>query len=53
MMSSIWYYLKAEDMKTWAKNIKNKKLYYQLQNQCLKRIPMLKTAYERLKKQYQ
>ena len=40
-------------MKTWAKNIKNKKLYYQLQNQCLKRIPMLKESYERLKKQHQ
>jgi hypothetical protein len=49
---SIWYYLKAEDIKGWVKNIKNKKLYYQLQSQCLHRIPMLKTSYERLKKQY-
>ncbi len=49
----MWYYLKSEDMKTWAKNIKDKKLFYSLQNQCLKRIPMLKESYERLKKQYQ
>ena len=49
----MWHYLKSEDMKTWAKNIKDKKLFYQLQNQCLKRIPMLKQSYERLKKQHQ
>ena len=49
---SIWYYLKAEDMKTWAKNIKDKKLFYQLQSQCLHRRPILKDAYEKLKKQY-
>jgi hypothetical protein len=52
-MNSIWYYLTSEDMKTWAKNITDKKLFYQLQNQCLKRIPMLKQSYERIKKQYQ
>jgi hypothetical protein len=49
----MWYYLTSEDMKSWAKNITNKKLFYQLQSQCLKRIPMLKESYERLKKQYQ
>ena len=49
----MWYYLKAEDMKSWAKNITNKKLFYQLQNQCLKRIPMLKDSDLKLKKRYE
>lgn len=48
----MWYYLKEEDMKTWVKNIQDKKLYYQLQSQCLHRIPMLKVSYEKLKKNY-
>ena len=48
----MWYYLKSEDMNSWAKNITDKKLYYQLQSQCLHRRPMLKDAYLRLKKQY-
>jgi len=48
----MWYYLKSEDMKTWAKNIKDKKLFYQLQSQCLHRIPMLKQSYLKLKKKY-
>ena len=48
----MWYYLTAEDMTSWALNIKDKKLYYQLQSQALQRRPMLKTAYEQLKKKY-
>ena len=48
----MWYYLTSEDMKSWAKNITNEKLSHQLQNQCLKRIPMLKVSYDKLKKQY-
>ena len=51
-MSSIWYYLTSEDMKSWAKNIEDEKLFYQLQSQCLNRIPMLKDSYSKLKKQY-
>ena len=52
-MSSIWYYLKSEDMKTWAKNITNEKLFYQLQSQALQHRPMLKTSYLKLKKKYE
>ena len=48
----MWYYLKSEDMKSWAKNITNKKLFYQLQQQALHRRPMLKVAYLKLKKKY-
>ena len=51
-MNSIWYYLTAEDMKSWAKNITDEKLFYQLQQQALHRRPMLKIAYDKLKKQY-
>lgn len=51
-MNSTWKYLTAEDMKTWAKNITDKKLFYQLQSQCLHRRPMLKISYDKLKKQY-
>ena len=50
-MNSIWYYLTAEDMQSWAKKIKDKELFYQLQSQCLNRIPMLKDSYSKLKKQ--
>lgn len=52
-MDNIWYYLTAKDMKTWAKNIKDKKLFYQLQFQCLNRVPTLKVSYEKLKKKYE
>ena len=48
----MWYYLTAEDMKTWAKNITDKKLYYKLKSQALHRRPMLRVSYEKLKKQY-
>ena len=51
-MNSIWYYLTAEDMKSWAKNITDEKLFYQLQQQALHRRPMLKVAYLKLKKKY-
>jgi len=49
----MWYYLTAEDMNTWVKTIADKKLYYQLQSQCLHRRPMLKRSYEQLKKKYE
>ena len=49
----MWYYLTSEDMKTWAKNITNKKLFYQLQSQALHRRPMLKVSYLKLKKIYE
>jgi len=49
----MWYYLTGEDMKTWAKNITDEKLFYSLQNQSLKRIPMLKESYLKLKKRYE
>lgn len=49
----MWYYLTKEDMNTWAKNITNKKLFYQLQSQALNRTPMLKDSYIKLKKKYE
>lgn len=52
MQKISWKYLEKEDMNTWAKNIEDKKLFYQLQSQCLQRRPMLKSAYESLKKKY-
>ena len=52
-MSSMWYYLTSEDMTTWAKNIRNKKLFYQLQSQALQRRPMLKDSYLKLKNKYE
>jgi hypothetical protein len=48
----MWHYLTPEDYQTIIKPIKNKKLKYQLYSQYKSRIPMLKTAYERLKKEY-
>jgi len=48
----MWYYLDKEDMTSWVKNITDEKLFYKLQSQCLKRIPMLRTSYNKLKKQY-
>lgn len=47
----MWYYLKKEDIEFFKGKV-NDKLYYQLLNQSLKRIPMLKKGYESLKKQY-
>ena len=49
----MWYYLTAEDMKSWAKKIKDKELFYQLQSQALHRRPMLKQSYLKLKKKYE
>lgn len=49
----MWYYLTSEDMKTWAKNITDKKLFYQLQSQALHRRPLLKESYLKLKKRYE
>lgn len=47
----MWYYLKKEDVE-FLKGKVGDKLYYQLLNQSLKRIPMLKRSYEKLMKQY-
>lgn len=49
----MWYYLTAEDMSSWAKNIKDKKLYYKLQSQALSRRPMLKQSYLKLRQEYE
>jgi len=51
-MSSIWYYLTPEDYQTIIKPIKNPALKYKLYSQYVSRRPMLKTAYEELKKKY-
>jgi len=48
----MWYYLTSEDYQTIIKPIKNPKLKYQLYSQYISRRPMLKTAYQQLKKKY-
>ena len=48
---SVWYYLKKEDIEFFKGKVGDK-LYYQLLNQSLKRIPMLKESYESLKRKY-
>jgi len=48
----MWYYLKPDDYQNIIKKIKNLQLKNQLYSQYKARIPMLKTAYERLKEQY-
>lgn len=47
----MWYYLTKEDIE-FFKNKVSDELYYKLLHQSLKRIPMLKTSYESLKKKY-
>ena len=48
----MWYYLTAEDYQTIIKPIRNKQLKYKLLSQYRGRIPMLKSSYLKLKKQY-
>lgn len=52
-MNSIWYWLTPEDYQTIIKNIEDTTFRNKLYNQYISKIPMLKTSYERLKKQYQ
>jgi len=52
-MNRTWYYLTSDDMNTWAKNINDEKLFYQLLSQSLHRRPVLKTSYLKLKKKYE
>lgn len=47
----MWYYLTKSDMELFKGKVSDK-LYYQLLNQSLHRIPMLKKSYEQLKKKY-
>ena len=47
----MWYYLTKEDI-VFFKNKVSDELYYKLQHQAIKRIPMLKKSYEQLKKKY-
>ena len=47
----MWYYLTKEDI-VFFKNKVSDELYYKLLHQSLKRIPMLKSAYESLKRKY-
>jgi len=51
-MSSIWHYLTPEDYQTIIKPIRNITFRNKLYSMYVGRIPMLKTAYERLKKEY-
>jgi len=48
----MWYYLNSEDYKNIIKKISNPSLKYKLYSQYKSRRPMLKTAYEELKKKY-
>lgn len=48
----MWYYLTSEDMKLFYR-ILPKGLYWKLSAQARARIPMLKQAYEALKKKYE
>jgi hypothetical protein len=48
----MWYYLKPEDYSNIILKVKDLKLKQQLYGQYTSRIPMLKSAYERLKKEY-
>jgi len=51
MGNSIWHYLSREDYEEIIKPLpNNSKLKYQLLSQYKNRIPMLKVAYEKLKR---
>lgn len=47
----MWHYLTSEDMKLFYK-VLPKSLYWKLSAQCRARIPMLKSAYDQLKRKY-
>jgi len=47
----MWKYLSKEDVEYFKGKV-SKEFYYKLQHQAIKRIPMLKTSYESLKKKY-
>ena len=47
----MWYYLKKQDVEYFKDKVSNE-FYYKLLHQSIKRIPMLKTSYESLKKKY-
>tara|TARA_R110001632_G_scaffold62308_1_gene149705 strand:- start:127 stop:288 length:162 start_codon:yes stop_codon:yes gene_type:complete len=50
-MNNIWYYLTSEDMRFYKSKV-SKELYWKLSAQCRARIPMLKSVYIKLQKQY-
>ena len=47
----MWHYITNEDMQ-WFKEHLPKNLYWKLQAQCRARIPILKSVYINIKKQY-
>ena len=48
----MWHYLDQTDYYTIIKNIKNKKIKYQLYSQYVSRRPMLHSAWIKLKEKY-
>ena len=48
---SIWHTITTEDMK-WFKEHLPKETYWKLSHQCRKRVPMLKSVYNKLKIRY-
>ena len=46
-----WHYLNSEDMKLFKDKLP-KELYWKLSHQCRKRVPLLKSVYNNIKKQY-
>jgi len=48
----MWHYLDQTDYHTIIKNIKNKKIKYQLYSQYVSRRPMLHSAWIKLKEKY-
>lgn len=47
----MWYYLTTEDMRKFKDKLPNQ-LYWKLSHQCRARIPMLKSVYINIYKQY-
>ena len=52
MKTKTWYYLTKEDVLFFKGKVSDT-FYYKLQHQAIKRIPMLKSSYESLKKKYE
>jgi hypothetical protein len=47
----MWHYLNSEDMKLFKDKLP-KELYWKLSHQCRKKVPMLKSVYNNIHKQY-
>ena len=49
---SVWHYISTEDMQFFKGKV-SKEMYWKLAHQCRARIPMLKSVYNNIKKQYE